>query len=140
MTGPIIRRIRNRAAEPFSRVRNKPGKAAQERLPKAEVRNIGGGEVVGALGAGLATVLEDTLGVPFGASVDIVNVEPTNDGDIYTVNVNSPTENIARARAILDSGTGFTSYLVDEFDIDEAEVLNKRFLRDTYQIEVRIKR
>lgn len=140
MTGPLIGRVKDRLSEPLSKRRNKPGKRLEKRIPEVPNRNIGKGEAVGAVNAGLATILEDTLGFPFGATVDIVNVETTPQGDVYTVNVNAPTENIARARAFIDSTTGFTSYLTDEYDIEEVEVLNKRFARDTHQVTLRIQR
>lgn len=99
MTGPFVKRVKDRVSRPLSERRNKPGERLQKRLPEVPSRNIGRGEAVGAVNAGLATLLEDTLGVPFGATVDIVNVETGSNGDVYTVNVNAPTENIARARA-----------------------------------------
>jgi len=140
MGGPILDSVKDRVAEPFSRARNAPGERVARRLPEGRFLSWGRGEAVGAVNAGIAVILEDTLGIPFGATVDIVDVDPQEDGDVYTVNVNAPSKNIARARAFIDSSTGFTSYLVDEYEIEEAEVLNKRFIRDTHQIKVRISR
>lgn len=138
--GPIGKRVANRLGKRANKLRNRPGKFTQEKLPNPPNRNIRSSTVAGAAGAGLATVLEDVIGAPFGATVDITNVESGPDGDVYTVNVNSPTENIAEARAFMDSTTGFASYITDTYDIEEMEVLNKRPMRDTYQVKLRVVR
>jgi len=137
---PILKKAQDRVSERVSSIRNRPGSRAEKVAPQFENRNLGGGVMTGAIAAGVATILEDTVGLPFGASVDIVNVEATEGGEIYTVNVNAPTENIAEARALIDSATGFTSYLTDTFSVESVDVLNHRIARDTYQIELKVNR
>lgn len=117
-------------------IRDAPGKLADKSLPDVSVFNLGSGRGVGALTAGIITILEDTVGVPFGASVDIVNTETLEEGMRYTVNVNSPTQGVAEARAFIDSSTGFLSYITDEYDVESAEVVDERIFRDTYQFEL----
>lgn len=138
MPGQRIAELRRNIGEQTSQVRGKPAEVVENVAPELPDMNIGGGQGAGAVGAGILTLLEDTVGVPFGSSTDIVNIEEDGTDLIYTVDVNSPTENIAKARAAIDSGTGFTTYLTDEFDIDSAEVVSTRVMRDTYRVEVRI--
>jgi hypothetical protein len=99
---------------------------------------FGDGSGAGAVGAAVLTIVEDTVGVPFGGSVDVINVEETNRGARYTVNVNAPTENIAESRAFIDSSTGFLSYFTDEYQVQDVEIENERVLRDTYQYEIEL--
>lgn len=136
---PVTQKIEDRIDDAVSGARNRPSRALERRFPKLENRNFGGGTMAGLLEAGIAIVLEDTVGVPFGASSEIVDTEPASNGTIYTVNVNAPTKNMAEARAFLESSTGFASVLTDIVDVEEAEVLNVRPLRDTYQVKVRIR-
>lgn len=135
---PIAQKVKRRTGKRLSKIRNRPGMRIKKRTPDFEKRNFGNGKIAGAIGAGIATILEDTVGLPFGASVDVTNVEPVEGGQLYTVNVNAPSQNMAEARAFIDSSTGFLSYLTDEFDIEGVEVLNHRMARDTYQIEVKV--
>lgn len=134
---PIWRKVEDRLSERAStarqRVLNDP---LERRVPRVGQRNIGEGIGAGLIEAGIAVILEETLGVPFGASSDIVDTTPVDGGMVYTVNVNAPVENMAKARAFIDSTTGFLSILTDNYEIDNAEVLNTRMLRDTYQIEL----
>jgi hypothetical protein len=136
-------RIKQRVSSRTFKLRNRPGEALQERMPSASKRNIGEGTLAGAITAGIAVVAEDTLGVPFGASADTYEVERlTQNGDewiLYTVDVNAPSQNMAQARAFIDSSTGFLSYIVDEFDVEEADVVTVRPLRDTYRVKVKVK-
>lgn len=133
----IIDRIRSAPTRRASKFRNRYSKRVESATPDfLEGRAIGSGTMTGAVGAGILTILEETVGVPFGASSDIVSVDPVDGGAIYTVNVNAPTQNMAQARAFIDSTTGFVSYLTDRFEIENAEVLNTRMARDTYQVEV----
>lgn len=136
---PLPRKIKDSVSDQLSEIRNRPGNRIRDRAPDLEKRNIGDGKVAGSVGAAVVTVLEDVVGVPFGASVDVVDVRPTQGGQIYTVNVNAPSQNMAEARAFIDSGTGFTSYLTEEFDVENVHVLNKRVIRDTFQIELRVR-
>lgn len=136
---PAWRRLKDRATEPGHNIRTAVGGQFGDRIPEFENRNFGGGIGVGTVGAALATVLEDVVGVPFGGSADTVGVNVNSDGSIdYTVNVNSPTEDMAKVRAFLDAGTGFTSLLTDQLDVEDVELVTKRPARDTYQVKLRI--
>lgn len=138
MAIPIVKRVRDRASNRLSKMRNRPSNALQKRTPKMAKRTFGEGTVAGAATAGVAVILEDTLGVPFGGSADITNIEDRGGYTLYTVNVDAPARNMAQARAFIESTTGFTSYLTDEYDIENARVETTRFARDTYVVEVAV--
>lgn len=135
---PLIRRAEQVVDDTAHNARNAPGSRLRSRFPPLENRNVGGGIAVGALEAAVAIVLKDTLGVPFGSDIEISDVQPADRGNIYTVNVDAPFENMARAEAFFEAQTGFTSLLTDQIDVSEVEVLRKRPLRDTYQIKIRV--
>lgn len=133
---PLIRKAEDRVGEAMSRARNRPSKALQQRVPRIPNRNIGQGVATGAIEAGIGIILEDTLGIPFGGNAEVTDVQPVNRGYVYTVDVNAPTENMARARAFISSTTGFTSLFTDLIDVENVEIINRRTLRDTYQVEI----
>lgn len=134
---PVWRKAEDAIDDTGFNLRNKPSDALGL-LPRYKNRNIGGGIGVGIVQAGVAKILDDTVGVPFGSETEIVGIEPADGGYIYTVNIDAPTENMAQARAFLESGTGFTSILTDLLKVENTEVLKTRVLRDTYQVEVLI--
>ena len=136
---PVWTEVDDRIADQMHDVRNTPGNSFRQQVPRLGKRNLGDAIGLGLIEAGIAVVLEEVVGVPFGADVDVNGVNPVDDGVIYTVNVNAPTENMARARAFIDAGTGFTAILTDELDVRGIEIVSKRSLRDTYQIQVKIK-
>lgn len=133
---PIWRRVEGRIDKRASRIRNRPGKAVARRLPQFPQRNFGGGITVGVVQAAISIVLERTVGIPFGADTEIVDTEPASNGTLYTVNVDSPFENMAQAKAYFEANTGFTSLLTDLLEVRNVEVLKTRPLRDTYQVEI----
>lgn len=133
---PVWRKIEDRVDDRAHSLRNRPGKRVKRSIPSFENRNLGGGIAVGILEAAIAIILKDTLGVPFGSDTEAVGAEPTGDGVIYTINVDAPFENMAQARAFIESGTGFTSVLTDRINVSNVDVLKTRVLRDTYQIEI----
>jgi hypothetical protein len=135
---PIGHRIKELVASEARQVREAPGKRIREKTPDPPGANFRDGRTVGMIGGGILTILEDTLGLPFGASSDIVETRPVKGGVVYTINVNAPTQNVAEARAFLDSSTGFSSYVTDAYDVSDVEVLNERLLRDTYQVEIKV--
>jgi len=137
---PIIRRVEDRVDQAAHDTRQIPDEFLQERVPELENRNIGGGRVVGIVSAAVATAVEDAVGVPFGASSDIIDTEVVDEGVLYTVNVNAPIETMAEARAALDSTTGFTSFVTDKIDVEDVEVQKMRIVRDTYQIDVLVRK
>jgi hypothetical protein len=134
----IGERIKERIGRKTIRPRNKPGKMLQKRVPSFAQSNFGEGTVAGAVTAGVAVVLEDVIGVPFGADTDVVDVEQDGTDLIYVVDVNAPAANMAQARAFMDATTGFTSYIMEEYDVQDAEVVAVRPLRDTYRVRVRV--
>lgn len=133
---PIWRRIEDQFDDLMSEVRNAPGRRLEREFPQFENRNFGGGLAVGGVEAGIALILKETVGLPLGSDVEVVDSEPAEGGTIYTVNVDSPTENMAQAQAFLESGTGFTSYLTDLIKVESTSVLRTRTVRDTYQVEI----
>lgn len=138
MREPFGRRVRKRIAPRLSKGRNNVSKKVRSSAPSFPDRNLGEGVFIGAVGSAVATILEDTVGLPFGASVNIIDVEASDGFNIYTVDVNAPTENMAEAKAFIESGSGFISYLTDSYEIDDAEVLTSRMARDTYRVRVRV--
>lgn len=116
-------------------LRLKTESAVVKVTPTWETDKIQGGTLVGALIAATSTVLDD-YAIPLGSETEIVDSEVTDKGVLYTVNVNSAFKNQARFKAMMESGTGFTSILVDDFDMQTEEVLKTRPARDTWQFEV----
>lgn len=137
---PLYRRVEKKLRKPTKRIRDAPGSTISRVAPTFQHRNFGGGTGAGAVGAAVGVILEDTVGLPFGADSDVMDVQPSqgSDGTIYVVNVNAPTKNMAEARAFIDAGTGFTSLLTDVLDVEDVNVIDTRVLRDTYQITLKI--
>lgn len=133
---PIVRRIENRIDDKASNIRNKPSEAMEERVPRIPNRNIGQGIAAGTLQSAIAIILEETVGVPFGGSTEVTEVQATQGGNIYTVNVDAPTQNMSKAKAFFQANTGFTSLLTDLYEVNNVEVLRTRPFRDTYQVEI----
>lgn len=133
---PVWRRVEDRIGGTARRIRNKPGQVLQRRFPQFPNRNFGGGVAVGTVEAGVALILEDTLGIPFGSDTEIVDSQAVSGGMKYIVNIDAPFENMARARAFLEANTGFTSLLTDLLKVENVDVVNTRTIRDTYQIEI----
>jgi len=133
---PVLRKAESSIEGPLRNLRSNIDGSIEGIVPRVPNRNIGGGVGVGFLEAAVAAVIDEY--VPLAAEADVVNVESTDMGMEYTVNVNAPFENMARARAFIDSGTGFTTILTDELDVQDVEVLKTRPLRDTYQIKLLI--
>lgn len=137
----VIRRVESRFSNPGHSIRSRMSGRIGNRVPEFQHRNFGGGIGAGIVGAAVATILDDTVGIPFGGSADVVDVQPAEDGTgtLYRVNVNAPTENMAKARGFIDAGTGFSSVLTDVLDVQDVEVIGTRTLRDTYQVTLKIR-
>ncbi|EGQ44228.1 MAG: hypothetical protein J07AB43_02870 [Candidatus Nanosalina sp. J07AB43] len=103
--------------------------------PTWETDRLKGGTLAGAILAATSTLLDD-YALPLGSETEIVDSEVRDDGVLYTVNVNSSFKNQARFKSLMESGSGFTSILVDDFDVQTEEVLKTRPARDTWQFEV----
>lgn len=136
---PIIRQLSDRFTDEGHSIRDKQDQRIEDAVPKLPNRNFGGGRGIGILGAAVGTALEDVIGVPFGGSSSVVDVDVQEDGVLYTVDVNSPFETMAEARAAIDSSTGYTSFVTEEIDTVDVEVITTRVLRDTYRIELKVK-
>jgi len=135
---PVWRKASDRLKEPGHNARSVIGDNFGNRIPEFENRNIGNGIGVGTVAAGVAVIIEDAVGVPFGGSSDILDVESAEDGNIYTVNANAPVEDMAKVKGFIDSSTGFISLLTDELDVQDVELVDKRALRDTYEVKLKI--
>lgn len=134
---PVWRKAEAKLDSVASQTRNRPGRRLRRQFPQLENRNIGGGVAVGAVEAGIAVVLKDSLGLPLQSDVEIVDTEMMGGRTVeYTVNVDAPFENMARAEAFFDAAVGFTSLLTDKLQVEDVEVLKQRILRDTYQVKV----
>lgn len=136
---PIWRKVEDRLKDRAHDIRNRPGQRVTNRFPNFEHRNFGGGKAIGTLEAGIAFLLKETVGLPLGSDVEVSDVEPTQGGNIYTVNVDAPFENMAEAQAFFEAGTGYASLLTDLMEVQETEVLRTRSLRDTYQVKVLVR-
>lgn len=131
----IPRKLDDRFKNRVHNLRMKPG-SRLERIPDFENRNFGSGKGLGILEAAIATIIEDTVGVPFGADADVSTSTVTENGVRYVVDVNAPTQNMAEARAFIDSGTGFTSILTDKLNVENVELLKVRTFRDTFRVTI----
>lgn len=131
---PILRRIGGRIDDRASNVRNRQSRRVQMATPSLDRRNLGDGMTVGIIGS----AIEDLIAtyVPIGSQTEIASVKSQGEGIVYTINTDSVTENMARAEAAMESGTGFTTFLTDNLDVENVEVLRTRPLRDSYQVEV----
>lgn len=137
---PIVRKITDKVGDRSNKLRNRVGKNARERLPRFGNRNIGEGTVIGTIEAGVATLLKDTVGIPFGSEVEIADISKSQGGTVYTVNVNAPFEDMAKMQAFFEANTGFTSLLTNKLNVESVDVLNTRLARDTYQIDILVER
>lgn len=135
---PVIRKMQDKLSHRAQKIRNRPGMRVKQAAPELPNRNVGDGVAAGTLQAAIAIILEDTVGIPFGSETEIADLESKGDGVVYTVNVNSPTQNMAETKAFFESTTGFTSLLTDLMDVENVEVANTRVLRDTYQIKIKV--
>ena len=138
---PVWRRKEEEIQKLPRGAREKLNDLISTRFPRYENRNFGSGIIAGAAQAGIADVLEDVIGVPFGAETEMVGIDnsATMDGTSgveYTINVNAPTQTMAEARAFVESGTGYTSLLTDLLKVENVELVKSRALRDTYEIVV----
>jgi len=103
--------------------------------PTWETNNIQGGTLTGATIAGVSVLLDD-YALPIGSETEITDAEVVENGVLYTVNVDAAFKNQARFKAMIESGTGFTSLLTDKFDVQTEGALRTRPARDTWQFEV----
>lgn len=136
---PFWRNLDDKYKDQIHEMRNKPGEHISGKIPRFKHRNFGAGIGLGITEAGVATVLADVVGVPFGADADVSQTAETSEGLIYTVDVNAPTKNMAEARAFIDSGTGFTTILTEALNVQSTEIIKTRTLRDTYRVKILVK-
>lgn len=131
-----VGRVINARTEAGRKIRLKTEDAVVKITPTWESDNIGAGTIAGAMIAAVSTVLDD-YAIPLGSETEIVDVDAASNGGVkYTVNVNSAFQNQARFKAMIESGTGFTSLLTDKFNVQTEDVLKERPARDTWQYEV----
>lgn len=135
---PVWRKATDVVQEPGHNIRSRVNNTFSGRIPEFRYRNIGGGLTTGTVAAVVATVLEDTVGLPFGGSADVVSAEPVDKGMRYVIDVNAPLESMAKVRAFIDAGTGFTSLVTDQLDVQDTEIIKTRTLRDTYRVTLEI--
>jgi hypothetical protein len=138
---PIWRRNEDRLKRIPRATRDELNNLLADRFPRYENRNFGSGVLAGAAQAGIADILEDVVGVPFGAETEMVGIDNTasyqgSDGVMYSLNVNAPTQTMAEARAIIEAGTGYTTYVTDLSKVTSVDLVRTRVLRDTYAIDV----
>lgn len=131
---PVLRRVGDRLDDRSSNIRNRQSARVQTVTPSLPRRNIGDGMAVGVIGSALEDLISTY--VPIGSDTEVVGVTGRGDGIVYTINTDAVFENMAKAEGFMESGTGFTSFVTDKIDVENAEVLRTRPLRDTYQVEV----
>lgn len=131
---PFWRSLGDRMAPRASRIRNRPGRRIEDTVPELNERNFGSGIGAGTIGAGIMKVV--TQYAPIGTEVEIADTEFRNGAVLYTVNVDAPFWNTARMQAFFESASGFTNLFTDLVEIQDAEVVRQRILKDTYQIQV----
>lgn len=104
--------------------------------PNFQNDNIRPGTLAGLMYAATAAIVERYSPVPITADTEIAEVQATDDGMLYTVNVDAPLEQQARFQAMAESGQGFISFFTDEMVVQDSSVPKKRVTRDTWQFEV----
>lgn len=134
-----IQRQLDERAEAGHNIRANIGDKIVEVTPNWQNENIQPGTATGAIISAVALVTDDLIPIDVIAGTNISEVDQTEDGTVYEVNVDAPLEQQAKFEAMMEAGTGATSLLVDEFDVSEPEVLKKRPSRDTYQFTVKVK-
>ena len=85
---PLRSALRNVERRP-SNLRNLLNEKLVNKLGNRAPGKVGQGELIGFLVGGAFLGLEEVIGVPLGATSDIVDVNAAEDGTIYTVNVNA---------------------------------------------------
>lgn len=134
-----IQRKLDERAEAGHNIRANIGDKIVEVTPTWQNENIQPGTLTGAIVAAIATTTDELVPVDILAETEISDVEKVDDGTIYEVNVDAPLEQQARFEAMMEAGTGVTSLVVDQFDVEDTDVLKKRPSRDTYQFTVKVK-
>jgi len=130
----IKQQIDNRA-DAAHEARVNVGNKLVQVTPDWENENIRPGTATGAIMAGIAAVVDEYL-APISADTEIANVEYTEEGIRYTVNVDAPFEQQARFRAMMEAGAGFSSLITDSYNMTEPEDIRHRMVQDTWQMEV----
>ena len=128
-------RVINARTEAGRTIRLKTEDAIVRITPTWETENIDPGTLVGASIAALSAVLDDSP-TPLGSDTEIVDTEVIDGGVRYKVNVDSAFRNQGRFKAMMESGTGFTSLITDRFDVEEEDALKERPVRDTWQYKI----
>lgn len=128
MAAERIRIVASKVSTPFSNVRNYP----VEKWRKSQ--DLVDGQLFAIATAAVAEVINSGLRVPFGADSQIHDSETLSDGVRYYVDVNAPFKSTAEGRATIDSGTGFTSFFVDDIEVEDVKRINTRPGRDTYRV------
>lgn len=123
-------------ADPLHDLRVNVNDTIVEISPTVHNENFQQGTLVGAYVSAVAQIVDEY--VPILADTEIVGTEPVENGTRYTVNVDSPLKSQARFRAMMESGTGWTSYITDRYDMEEPEAIKKRLTRDTWQVEITV--
>lgn len=124
--------------EPSHKKRVEVGDKVVEVTPNWHNDNLDRGSAFGAITAGIMHVLDD-YAIPLAGSSDIVNREDHPEGQLYTVIVDASFREQGMFRAMAESGTGFASLFVDEFDVEEENVKDKRIGRDSWEFEILVK-
>lgn len=109
-----------------------------EVTPNYENENIDPGTATGFIIAAISDIT-DELYVPIAADTEVVNTESVENGTKYTVNVDAGLEQQARYQAMMEAGTGWTSFITDSFDQEDPEAIRNRVVRDTWQVEVTVR-
>jgi len=131
---PVWRQVEKKVGPRASKARNRPMNRLEKRVPQVPNRNIGGGVGIGIIGAAIIRAVKDY--VPLATSVDLVDTQDTNGGVLYTLNVDAPMQDIAKAEAFMEAASGFTSVLTDRMQVEDARVVKSRVVKDTYEIKV----
>lgn len=134
-----IQRQLDQRAEAGHNIRTNIGNKIIEVTPNWENDNIEPGTATGAIVSAIAIITDDLIPIDVLADTEISQVDTVEDGAVYEVNVDAPLKQQARFEAMMEAGTGATSLLVDEFEVEEPDVVKKRPSRDTYQFTVKVK-
>ena len=136
-----VRKLLNKNANSGHSARVKLDDKIVEVTPNYANENINPGTAAGAITAVLVSVSNTYAPTSlFFGDTEVSNIEKTEDGAIYQVNVDAIFQNEGRFRAFIESGQGIQSLISEDFELmGEPEVFNKKPAQTTWQYTVKVK-
>lgn len=132
------RGVRNseRAADLVAPVRDRVDKRINDFPIRSDNPNFTPNTMVGGVIVAAVTGIQDYVPVNTGAGAQLIDAQNQEGGTLYILDVDAPTQSMARFRAQFESGTGATSFWTDRLEVRSIEKTSTRVMRDTYRVEV----